>query len=179
MSYKNRWSDSERVLFENLMGDALALDASTSVRANYFAERVDAAAASGQQWAVELAADAQARGFKNLYRAEARKGTVTVMLDGREVEKPSLVSVKKQNSEGVVFEQLAFFDTLTRQQVADKRLEYLKQRRAYDSNIAVMDKLAALMDAAGADDVETACAFIGVSVEDWLGAELTAERVAS
>ena len=176
--YKKRWSDTERAEFEAVVLESIAVDGSNSKRAEAFAAKVADAIQAHRPWARDVEKDALSRGFKNVFRAEARKGTVTVMLKGTSVEKPAQVSVRKQSEDGVTYEQLAFFETLTRQQVADKRTEYLKQRRAYDSNIATMDKLAALMDAAQADDIETACAIIGVTVEEWLVSDAQ-ERVAS
>lgn len=167
---KNAWGSAELAEYESIIDATLAHDVSNSERAEMFADEIERAADQAHRpWAQEVQAEAKRRGYKSIHRAEIRKGEVLVRIDGLDVEKPAMVSVPKTDEGGAAFQQLAFYQVLTREQIAYKRREYIKARKAYDSNIALMDKLTAMLDAAEADDLETAAAILGVSVESWLG----------
>lgn len=168
MTNKAAWGADEHDEFDRLVGDALSVDASTSARAQVFREGIEDAIQAQRPWAREVQQDALKRGYLAIYKQEARKGTVLVEVRGVQIEKPSQVSVRKTSAEGVPLYQLAFYEVMTREQVHEKRREYIKQIRAYDSNVALMDKLTAMLDAADTDDLETAAAKLGVSVEDWI-----------
>jgi hypothetical protein len=172
---RKHWTSDELAELDAIVEAVMALDVSNSERAAMFGQEIDRAADQAhREWAHEIRADAMRRGYMSIYRTEVRKGVVLVEVEGVAVEKPAMISVPKLADEGQRFQQLAFYEVLTREQIAFKRREYLKARNAYDSNVAVMDKLTAMLDAAEADDVQTAAAILGVSVESWLLGEAAA-----
>lgn len=176
--YRNRWGSEEVAEFEHAIEGALDIDGSTTERAEHFREHVEGAIQAHRPWARDIEADALSRGYKSIYRQEARRGTVLVSTTSGEIERPSMISVARHDEGGVVFQQLSFYAVMNREQIREKRNEYLKQIRAYDANVQMMDKLTAMLDASGSDDLETAAASLGVSVEDWLSNPITQRRTA-
>jgi hypothetical protein len=173
---KAHWGEAEVEEYDSIIEATLRNDVSTSERAETFAYEIESAIQAHRPWAREVEQDAKRRGYLSIYKQEVRKGTVLVQVGGEDIEKPAMVSVQRVGDNGVTFQQLAFYEVMTREQIAFKRTEYIKARRAYDSNVAVMDKLTAMLDAAEADDLATAAASLGLSVEEWLAGSPASER---
>lgn len=179
MTGKAHWGEAEAAEYDSIIEATLRRDVSTSERAGEFEREVESAVQAHRPWAREVEQDAKRRGFLSIYKQEVRKGTVLVEVDGRDVEKPAMISVQRVGDNGVTFQQLAFYEVMTREQIAFKRTEYIKARRAYDSNVAVMDKLTAMLDTAETDDLATAAAILGLSVEDWLAGSAAPKRASA
>ena len=166
--FKKGWSDDAHAEFDALVDEVLSVDVSNADRGRIFADRVAGAVQAHRYWARDIERAAKATGFQNLWRAATRRGTVKVLLNGREVEKPAQISVKRENSRGQRFQQLAFFDQLSLVQVKEKRIEQRVMRASYDDNIATLDKVEMFIVSAGVTSVPEAEDIHGMKLDTWL-----------
>ena len=166
--FKKTWTDTDNAEFDSLVNDVNALDVSNADRGRKFAEFIADAIQARRLWARDVERAALAAGFQIVWRRVTRRGTVKVLVNGREIEKPAQLSVKRENASGQRFQQLAFFDELSLAQVKEKRVEQRIMRNAYDDNIATLDKIEDFILAAGTTSVATAEEALGLTLDAWL-----------
>lgn len=166
--FKKTWTDTDNTEFDALVNEALALDVSNADRWRKFADLIADAIQAHRIWARDVHRAALAAGFQIIWRRSTRRGTVKVLVNGREIEKPAQLSVKRESATGQRFQQLAFFDQLSLAQVKEKRLEYRITRSAYDDNIATLDKIEDFILTARTTTVAGAEEKLGLTLDAWL-----------
>jgi hypothetical protein len=165
------WDEESQAEFNILIQEATAAGRSTRDRTDRFMKGLLDAEQAHRPWAIEVLGQCARVGAQGLLKREWKSNnSVLVSHDGRVVSKPRVIGVNVKSAEGKMFAQQTFFDVMTVQQLHEKRSEYITQIRAYDSNLATIDKLLALCEAGAADTPELAASNLGTTVETWLEA---------
>lgn len=169
--YKAHWDDDSHAEYNLLLQESWDAGRSTSDRTDRFMKGLLDAEQAHRPWAVEVLAQCARAGAQSMLKRDWKSNnSVLVSHDGKVVSKPRVIGINVKSAEGKMFAQQTFFDVMTVQQLHEKRSEYLTQIRAYDSNMATIDKLLALCEAGQADSPEEAARNLGTTVETWLEA---------
>lgn len=168
--YKNRWGSEERAEYEALVRESWASNKATFQRVEHFKRGLMDAVQARRPWSAEVMDDANDRGLSNILKGEQKRNRATVaMADGRLVEKPQVIGIRRLSADGSAYTEQTLFDFVSADELEQKRREYLSNITAYSDNIAVLDKLLALCEAGGSDTPATAAANLRTTVEAWLG----------
>jgi len=168
--YKNRWGSEERAEYDALVKESWASHKSTFKRVEHFKRGLLDAVQARRLWATEVSEDAHNRGLSNILKGEQKRQRATVvMADGRQVEKPQVIGIRRLSADGSTYTEQTLFDFVSVDELEQKRREYLSNITAYSDNVAVLDKLLALCEAGRSDVPATAAANLRTTVEAWLG----------
>jgi len=168
--YKNRWGTEERAEYEALVRESWASHRSTFQRVEFFKHGLLDAIQAHRPWASEVSDDAQNRGLSNILKGEQKRARATVvMADGRQVEKPQVIGIRRLAADGTAYTEQTLFDFVSIEEIEQKRREYLTNITAYSDNVAVLDKLLALCEAGHSNVPATAAANLRTTVAAWLG----------
>ena len=166
------WSEEERAEYEALMTRVLAATESMAERVDLM-DRLLADAVQAQRfWASEVERESRRAGYASrIKRHEKERQTVLVAHNGALLTKPRVIGTTRRVDGRAVAVQ-TLFDAMTWDELEAKRSDYLVQMRAYDTNIATIDRLLALRDLApDSATPEEAAAEIGTDIDTWLGQE--------
>lgn len=157
--------------YDALMAEVVSEADSTGERAALMDAKVADAIQAHRQWAMESEQAAKLDGYSRQIKDYLKRTRVVVALtEKRSITKPATVGTKQMTSAGKWVDVQLPLEVLTFDQLRQKRGEYLRQRKSYDDNIAVADRLLALEEMSpGAVTPADACAAIGTSLEDYLG----------
>ena len=151
--FKKGWSDQDHAEFDALVDEVKALDGSTAERGERFMELIDDAIQAHRMWARDVARSSRMAGFKSVWYRIQRRGSKTVVINGREVG------------------QLEFFDRLSLSQIAESRQYARQMRDTYGETVAMYDKTESFIISAGAKSVPEAEEIHGISLDRWLASE--------
>lgn len=140
------WPDDERKRHDELCRQAWAAGETASARGNEFEDLITAEEEADSRWARELLNHACRAGlWAHLKDHMQRNHRLLFAHDGRLLTKSALIGVWRQDSkESPPFQVQALIQTATYEEVRRKRAAWLKQRDAYDVNVAYMDRALAL-----------------------------------
>lgn len=173
MNLMRGWTKDKKAELDAAFSEAWAKGGNSKQRADALLDIVADATQAHRQWAREVERQALRSGLASLLkRWKKARDTVQVSVDGRVLNKPATVGTVVKDDEGEVWHQQVLMHDMTRDELKDKRREYLRQIRAYTDNVEVVDRLLALLDAAeGADTPRDAAAELGTTVEAWLSGQ--------
>lgn len=159
----------ERREFDALMLEVVSEAEGTGERTHLMAAKIDDAVQAQRTWAVEVQRTAQYDGYSNAIKAYLKRTRVVINIADREVSKPRTIGTKRKDQAGTVVDLQLPLEVLTFDQIRDKRVEYVRQARAYTDNIAVTDRLLALQDMApGANTPGEATKALGITLDEYL-----------
>lgn len=159
--------------YEALMQRVVTEATGTKDRVDLMLHLIDRMLGTGQDWSEALYETALRTGLRHeIHNYLKRTRIVVNTRDGREVEKPQVIGVKRLDAEsGTWVDTQLPLEVLTFDEIRAKRQEYLTIRAAYDDSVALADKLLALeIMALGARTPEQACRRLGKSLADYLAA---------
>lgn len=164
------WSADERAEYEALMSRVLAATETTRERVDLMEDLVTDAIQAHRFWASDVERESRRAGYAaRIKRHEKERETVLVSYEGRLLSKPRVIGTTRRIDGHPVAVQ-GLIEVMTWDELEAKRADYLVQIRAYDVNIATIDRLLALRDLApGAATPEEAATSIGTTVDEWLG----------
>lgn len=169
--WNSGWDRGAMAEYRELMHGACDASRENSRRKEVLLDRLNDALQAHRDWARDMEDEIRLRGALSLITsfARAERTVLVAMSDRRSLLKSKDIGIKLVDDSGQIYEQRAFFEELTWEQIEDKRAAYLKGRRAYDDNVAIMDRLAALrLMAVGTSTVGEACDRLGISVDEYL-----------
>jgi len=166
------WSEEERAEYEVLMARVLAESEAMVERVDLMDQLVQDAVQAHRFWASEVEQESRRAGYAaRIKRYEKERHTALVSYQGTLLTKPRVIGTTRR-VEGRAVAVQTLFDAMTWDELAAKRADYLVQIRAYDANVATIDRLLALRDLApDAMTPEQAATAIGTTVDTWLGQE--------
>lgn len=169
----NHWSDQDRQELEALRKAAWDHSTKQAERNEKYVELLLDAVQAHRKWAREvLDTLCLSGGGSDLKNWRKRTAQVMVAHDGRLLSKPRVIGIRRTDAGGHAYSEQTLFDLFTWDEIDTKRKAYLKQIGAYDTNIALLDRLAQLRELApGASTPAEACRRIGTTLDEWLGAE--------
>lgn len=170
------WSEDERAEYEAAMRDSWADGVDSATRTDAIERIITDAVQAHRPWARDLERQATRDGlYDHLKKWEKKQRTVPVVRDELVVERSTTVGVQRRDEDGVRRWTQEPLLTLTRAEVADRKVAALRQARAYTHDAAEMDRLLALFDLApDAQTVEEALDAVGTTLGEWLGREQAA-----
>lgn len=172
--FKKGWGEDDHAEFDALVAEVESVDASTADRGALFMALIDDAIQAQRMWARDVERASRLTGFKAIWYRIQRRGSKLVFINGREVEKPAQVSVKRAGADGQQYMQLEFFDRLSLAQVIDGRRQARKIQNAYGETVAMYTRTESFITSAGATSVPEAEAIHGISLDRWLASEVAA-----
>lgn len=150
-----------------MMSDVLHSTTVSRDRNRLLVERVNDAIQAHRSWAKDLLEDMINRGAGSIIRAEIKKDVVLVDVDGRVLAKSRTVGTKRPTAHGM-YDQQVLLETLTWDELADKRRQWKQQEDTYADNVRIADKLMSLRTK-GVRTPQEALDQIGVSLDQFLG----------
>lgn len=166
---KRHWTEDDRDEYDALLVEA---SAAGTVRDQVDALRagVRDAVQAQRVWAYEVEDEAMRAGLAAiLKRWQKARRRMRAKRGDRVVDRPGVVGIRRAAVNGAEAAIQLELDLLTREELNAKRAEYLTQLRAYGDNLAVVDALRSLLDAAPeAANAREAAASLGTTVEAWL-----------
>lgn len=163
------WSPEDRDEYTTAVGEAWNRDDTQRGRTEAFIEIVTDAEQARRWWAGDVLRECQYVGAAALLKRQYKLlNQVAVSYSGEVVSKSRVGGTTDQSGDTAVHYQ-TLFDLMTREQLQDKRVEYLRTMRGYGENLGLIDKLLALLDMApGSSNAAQAAEQIGTSVDEYL-----------
>ena len=166
--YDAAWGEQEHAEHEALIAEVIASTTGNGARAALYREMVEDAIQAHRPWARDVENRVLDNGYVAFWKNISRQGVVHVIRDGRAATKPRTWALPRISDDGARYTQDALIDVFTREDIMHKREEALRMIDTWDSTLTLYSALLDFLDKAGADDVATAEAALGMSVNDWL-----------
>lgn len=166
------WDREAREEFDAARREAWQYSDRQSERNDRYIEILRDGVQAQRRWAKEALAEAQRTGgAAQLKTWHRQQRTVAVAFDGEVITKSRTVGVRRRDEDGESYDTQTLFDFTTWEELDQKRAEILRVVRAYNSTVAMIDRLLALHDVipAATNPAEAAKA-MGTSLDEWLEA---------
>lgn len=165
------WNDDDRDEWDAALREAFESSDRSGERVDRLVALVSDGIQAQRVWA-NIAWEESARiGLGVLLTGFIKRTRVLVSHNGSRHNKPRSAGVRRQDDEGGVYFTQAFWDVVTLDELRAKRHEYMAQIRAYNVNVATVDKLIALCEAGNSATPSAAAKALGTTVDEWLGRE--------
>lgn len=161
------WTDADRAEHESVIHEVMQFHGNRR-RADEYLARINDAVQAHRLWARDIKAQMLETGALTRWKSVSRQGVVAVVNGNYTAQKPRTWAVTRKDDEGHTFTQDALIDVFTREDVMIRRRTALAMRRAYTDEVALWDRVIGFLDAAETDDIETAGAKLGMSLDEWL-----------
>lgn len=164
------WTEEDRDEYDAMCAEAW--ESSSNIRdqvAAFLAKLADARQAH-RDWAYRVEDEVLRAGARERLKewSKTRSRVLVAYSDGA-AAKPRVIGTTRTDAAGNRVHQQVLFETMTWQELAEKRVEYLKQIKAYGQNVGLIDRLLALHDLAPESATPAAAArLLGTTIEDWL-----------
>lgn len=167
------WDEIEREEFDAARRDAWGWSEKQSDRNSRFVELLLDGEQAHRRWAVEALTEAQRLGAGAQLKAWwKQQKTVAVSYEGKVITKSRYLGTKRTDEDGAKFDTQALFDLMTWKELREKRSAFLRQVRAYNASIQMIDRVLALYDLVpDAANPAEAVTILGTTLDEWLGAE--------
>lgn len=165
------WSNTDREEHDALVSEVLSTHETNRDRADAYQAGVEGAVQAHRYWARDIERKVREDGYLRFWKTVTRRGTVEVVSRGRSVRKPRTWSVARVAEQAVLTTQDLTIEVFTREDIETKRHAALKMRKSYDDELQMWDMMLAFLDMAEADDIATAEATNGLSLESFLASE--------
>jgi hypothetical protein len=167
---RSTWSAGDKDEYEDLLADLCNRTNDTSERLDLFEDALTDAVQAHRQWALDVARACRRAGLaKEITRFEDRNRAL-VSFDGQLLSVPRTQS-RKVVVAGEVTYQRELITVWTWGQLAEKRDEVIKARRAYTAKVQQYDRLLSLrVLAPAAKSPAEAAELLGVDIDEYLGA---------
>jgi len=150
------------------MHDICNASTDTGRRRNALVDALPGLTQSQRYWSRDLERHILHLGALEVVREFVRSERTRPVMGG-DGTKSGVLSFKAKSPTGETWNQLTIFELATFEQIAAKRREFLKAVRAYNENVAFLDKLLALHEMVpGAANPLEACEALGMTVDDYL-----------
>lgn len=166
---RNAWSDADKDEYEDLLAEICNATNDTRERLDLFEDKLTDAVQAHRQWALDVARQSRRAGLaKEITRFEDRNRAL-VSFDGQLLSVPRTQS-RKVVVAGEVTYQRELITVWTWSQLAEKRDEVIKARRAYTAKVQQYDRLLALrILAPGSGSPAEAAEALGLDIDEYLG----------
>lgn len=162
------WGEAEHAEHEALIREVLNEAEGNAARAALYREKIADGIQALRPWARDVEERVLTNGFEAFWKRVSRQGVALVVRDGKASRKPRTWSLPRVSEDGERYTQDALIDAFTREDIMHKREEALKMLRSWDGTLTLYSALLDFLDKAGADDIATAEAILGMSVDEWL-----------
>ncbi len=166
--WKSTWDPESKAEYRDFMHDICNASTDTGRRRNAVVDALPDLLQSQRYWPRDLERHILHVGALEVVREFVRAERTRPVMSGDGV-KSGVLSFKAKSPTGETWNQLTIFELATFEQIAAKRREFLKSVRAYNENVAFLDKLLALheMVPAAGNPLE-ACEALGLTVDEYL-----------
>lgn len=166
------WDREAREEWETARREAWQSSDRQSERNDRYLEILHDGVQAHRRWAREALAEAERTGAAaQLKTWHKQQRTVALSYDGEVITKSRTVGVKRTDEDGESYDTQTLFDFTTWEELDRKRADILRVVRAYNSTVAMIDRLLALHDVVpGANNPAEAAAEMGTSLDEWLEA---------
>lgn len=169
MNFKT-WSPEERAEYDAMLNEVVTSATDSGERADLMEEKMRDAIQAQRFWANDAEYHACRVGYHAQIKSYLKRNRLLFWHDGTPISRPRVIGTKAINEVGETVHVQALIETLTFDELRQKRLDYLRQIRAYDENLALTDRLLALADLCPeATTPIEALKLLHLSVEDYLG----------
>lgn len=169
MNFKT-WGPEERAEYDAMLDEIISSASDTGERADLMEAKMRDAIQAQRFWANDAEYHACRVGYIAQIKSYLKRTRVMFSYDGSIISRPRFVGARAKTESGEVFYTQALIETLTFDELREKRLDYLRQIRAYDENLALVDRLLALADMCPkASTPNDALKLLNLTVEDYLG----------
>lgn len=164
------WSPEERAEYDAMLCEIVDATTDSGKRADLMEARMNDAIQAQRFWANDAEYHARRVGYLAQIKSFLKRNRLMFSHDGGLVARPRVIGTRSVNELGETVHVQALIETLTFDELRQKRLDYLRQIRAYDENLALVDRMLALADMCpeAASPIE-ALVLLGLTVEDYLG----------
>jgi|ERR1700761_4050527 len=168
----NSWSDDDRVEFDTLVEDALAIT-EVPVRRSVFIKGLEDALEERKLWARDVHADYLTDGTDRLLKREQDKRRSRYVVNSETGEllgsMPGTVGTRRRGRDGRVQHHQVRLESSTWEELRAIRAQYEAQALALVVDVAGLDRLLMLEKLVpAAATPEEACAQLGTTVAEWL-----------
>jgi hypothetical protein len=171
MNFKT-WSPQERAEYDAMLAEVVSAATDTRERADLMEDKMHDAVQAQRFWANDAQRHACRVGYLAQIKSYLKRTRLLFSHDGLLISRPRVVGTKTISESGETVHIQALIETLTFDELRQKRLEYLRQIRAYDENLALVDRLLALADMCPQATTPTeALKVLDLTVEGYLGEE--------
>lgn len=163
------WSPEERAEYEGLLLEVVKREEGQADRVDYMEHLMADATQARRGWAVDLDRDCRRDGYARQIKNYLKRTRVVFARGVDMVEKPRVVGVTRKAEDGSRYAVQSLYETLTFDELRDKRRAYLAQRRSYDESVALCDRYLALADMApGSSTPLDATRSLGIEIDVFL-----------
>jgi hypothetical protein len=169
VNFKN-WSPEERDEYDAMLAEIVTSATDSGERADLMEAKMRDAIQAQRFWANDAEYHACRVGYLAQIKSYLKRNRLLFSYEGLLISRPRVVGTKSVSESGETVHIQALIETLTFDELRQKRLEYLRQIRAYDENLALVDRLLALADMCPeASSPIDALKMLDLTVEDYLG----------
>jgi hypothetical protein len=166
VNFKN-WSPEERDEYDAMLAEIVTSATDSGERADLMEAKMRDAIQAQRFWANDAEYHACRVGYLAQIKSYLKRNRLLFSYEGLLISRPRVVGTKSVSESGETVHIQALIETLT---FDEQRLEYLRQIRAYDENLALVDRLLALADMCPeASSPIDALKMLDLTVEDYLG----------
>lgn len=164
------WSPEERDEYEALLFEVISEARQSGERVRLMEAKMADATQAHRAWVQDANRDALRTGYASQIKSYLKRNRVALSHDGLILSRPRVIGTPKVTGEGKTFYEQALIELKTFDELRAKRSDYLAQIRAYDANVALIDKLLALADLApGAGTPAEAALLLDIDIDEYLG----------
>lgn len=164
------WSPEERDEYDEMLRKIVTSTADSGDRVDLMEARMADAVQAHRFWANDAERSACRVGYSAQIRSYIKRNRLMFSHEGSVIFRPRVIGTRGINELGEKFHAQALIETLTFDELRQKRLDYLRQIRAYDENLALVDRMLALADMCPeANSPIEALELLNLTVEDYLG----------
>jgi hypothetical protein len=163
------WSREERDESEALLLEVVKRETTQAERVDLMETLMADAMQARRAWAADMERECRRDGYARQIKNYLKRTRVIFVHRNAVVTKPRVVGVTRYGEAGGKYAVQALYETMTFDEIREKRRAYLAQRQAYDENVALCDKYLALADLV--PDVVTpteAAHVLGVDIDAYL-----------
>lgn len=166
--WKSTWDPQARAEYRDFMHDVCNASLDTGRRRNAIVDALPGLLQSHKYWVKDLERRIRYLGALEVLREFVRAERSRPAMSGGG-QKSGVISLKFKAPTGETWNQLTVFELAPFEQIAEKRRDFLKSVRAYNENVAFLDKLLALreMVPAAGNPLE-ACEQLGIAIDDYI-----------
>lgn len=164
------WSPEERDEYEALLHEVISGARLTGDRVRLMETKMADAEQAHRPWVRDANREAVRTGYASQIKGYLKRNRVALSHDGLILSRPRIIGTPKVSDSGQTYYEQALIELKTFDELRAKRSDYLAQIRAYDANVALIDKLLALADLAPtATTPAEAAAQLDIDLDEYLG----------